>query len=381
MAQTIRRGGKGVRRAAAARTTRKRVATARKQTGNIVGQAVRWLPFSDETLHRMMIFAIVGAVLGAIAIGAEIAGVPAMAENEIAVLAGHAGFKVKRVEVRGVNRMNELAIYEKVLGQVMSRLDLAALRTDLLTLPWVKDARVSRQLPDTLVVDVVEFWNHRTLLECDLTARNNVNSPTVVNLAMSKGPGVHCGALDTDRHDTHVKHETVRGANLGLRVQACVRNRQQDPDLVAVTERNWRRVDVAWVNLPDQDLRAIALVKHYRHWFDLTGDRDPIQKKRLGDSFTLSRLGSHPQNLPTGFQGELTLPRSYLWGNSSTVRFVRLMRHLHVLIFSLLAGHTDQDSPPAGDDAHQAISEQDTLRHHLCAASNTRAAPRPSIEI
>jgi len=55
--------------------------------------------------------------------------------------------------------MNELVIYEKVLGQrdqVMSRLDLAALRADLLTLPLVKDARVSRQLPDTLVVDVVE---------------------------------------------------------------------------------------------------------------------------------------------------------------------------------------------------------------------------------
>jgi cell division protein FtsQ len=155
-----------VRRAAAARTTRKRVATARKQTGNIVGQAVRWLPFSDETLHRMLIFAIVGGVLGAIAIGAELAGVPAMAENEVAVLAGNAGFKVKRVEVRGVNRMNELAIYEKVLGQrdqVMSRLDLAALRTDLLTLPWVKDARVSRQLPDTLVVDVVERSPHAVL--------------------------------------------------------------------------------------------------------------------------------------------------------------------------------------------------------------------------
>jgi cell division protein FtsQ len=166
MAQTIRRGGKGVRRAAAARTTKKRVATARKQTGNIVGQAVRWLPFSDETLHRMLIMAIVGGVLGAIAIGADLAGVPAMVENEVAVLAGHAGFKVKRVEVRGVNRMNELAIYEKVLGQrdqVMSRLDLAALRTDLLTLPWVKDARVSRQLPDTLVVDVVERSPHAVL--------------------------------------------------------------------------------------------------------------------------------------------------------------------------------------------------------------------------
>lgn len=159
MAQTIRRGGKGVRRAAATRSAKTRVATARKQTGNIVGQAVRWLPFSDETLHKLMIAGIVGGVLGVAAIGAVAAGVPSMIEQDIAGLAGQAGFKVKRVEVRGVNRMNELVIYEKVLGQrdqVMSRLDLAALRADLLTLPWVKDARVSRQLPDTLVVDVVE---------------------------------------------------------------------------------------------------------------------------------------------------------------------------------------------------------------------------------
>jgi cell division protein FtsQ len=62
--------------------------------------------------------------------------------------------------------MNELAIYEKVLGQrdqVMTRLDLAALRSDLLSLSWVKDARVSRQLPDTLVVDIVERSPHAVL--------------------------------------------------------------------------------------------------------------------------------------------------------------------------------------------------------------------------
>jgi len=166
MAQTIRRSGKGVRRAAATRNARTKVATARKQTGNIVDQAMRWLPFSDETLHRLMILAIIGTVAAVAIAAAEIAGVPALAEQHLATFAGEVGFRVKRVEVRGVNRMNELAIYEKVLGQrdqVMSRLDLAALRTDLLSLSWVKDARVSRQLPDTLVVDIVERSPHAVL--------------------------------------------------------------------------------------------------------------------------------------------------------------------------------------------------------------------------
>jgi len=70
--------------------------------------------------------------------------------------------------VRGVNRMNELKIYDKVLGQrdqAMPKVDVAALRDQLVQLSWVKDARVSRQLPDTLVVDIVERSPHAVLRE------------------------------------------------------------------------------------------------------------------------------------------------------------------------------------------------------------------------
>jgi len=45
--------------------------------------------------------------------------------------------------------------------------DVAALRETLLALPWVKDARVSRQLPETLVVDVVERTPHGVLRKGD----------------------------------------------------------------------------------------------------------------------------------------------------------------------------------------------------------------------
>jgi cell division protein FtsQ len=68
--------------------------------------------------------------------------------------------------VTGVERMNELKVYERVLGErdrPMPDVDLAALREDLLHLSWVRDARVSRQLPDTLVVDVVERVPHAVL--------------------------------------------------------------------------------------------------------------------------------------------------------------------------------------------------------------------------
>src|SRR5687767_15916406 len=47
--------------------------------------------------------------------------------------------------------------------------DVAAIRQRLLQFGWVRDARVSRRLPDTLVVDIVErrpaaIWQHNQRL-------------------------------------------------------------------------------------------------------------------------------------------------------------------------------------------------------------------------
>jgi cell division protein FtsQ len=166
MAQTIRRGGKAVRKVAAASGTKRRVHAARRQTGSLIDQIMQWIPFSEETLHRIMMAVILGGAAVLAWIVASMAGVPQLAEAEMAFMAARSGFEVKRVEVRGVNRMNELKIYEQVLGQrdqAMPRLDIAGLRGELLQLSWVKDARVSRQLPDTLVVDVIERSPHAVL--------------------------------------------------------------------------------------------------------------------------------------------------------------------------------------------------------------------------
>jgi len=159
MAQTIRRGGKGVRRAAATRTTKAKVAQARRTTGSVLDSAIGALPVSEHRLHQVFLAMILGFAATAIWLVASMAGVPTMAAAQLAGLAGDAGFEVRRVEVRGVRRMNELKVYEKVLAErdrAMPLVDLAALRDDLLQLSWVEDARVSRQLPDTLVVDIVE---------------------------------------------------------------------------------------------------------------------------------------------------------------------------------------------------------------------------------
>jgi len=103
-------------------------------------------------------------------IAASMAGVPTMASLQLAQVASDAGFEVRHVDVRGVKNLNELKVYERALAQqnrAMPLVDLEGLRQELLGLSWVKDARVSRQLPDTLVIDIVEREPHAVLRKAD----------------------------------------------------------------------------------------------------------------------------------------------------------------------------------------------------------------------
>lgn len=159
MAETINRKAKGVRRAAAARSRADTARKARARTGSALGGALALLPFTEEQLHKVFLAMILGGAVALAWFVASLAGVPALAQAQVAAVAADAGFEVRRVQVTGAERLNELKVYERVLAErdrPMPLVDLDAIRADLLGLSWVADARVSRQLPDTLVVDVVE---------------------------------------------------------------------------------------------------------------------------------------------------------------------------------------------------------------------------------
>jgi D-alanine-D-alanine ligase len=67
---------------------------------------------------------------------------------------GRAGFTVKRVDVVGIRNMDSAPVYQIALDQksmAMPLVDVEGIRERLLRYGWVKDARVSRRLPDTLV--------------------------------------------------------------------------------------------------------------------------------------------------------------------------------------------------------------------------------------
>ena len=168
MATKVRRNGQGVRRAAAAHSRAAKARQVHKHGKGAFDGVIAVLPFTEEQLHRVFLAAILGGGVALAWFVASLAGVPAMAQAQIAAVASDAGFEVRRVRVSGVERMNELKVYEAAYGQrdtPMPLVDLDALRQQLVAMDWVADARVSRQLPDTLVIDIVERVPHAVLVK------------------------------------------------------------------------------------------------------------------------------------------------------------------------------------------------------------------------
>ncbi|WP_313807926.1 cell division protein FtsQ/DivIB [Sphingobium sp.] len=168
------------------------------------------LPFSEETLQRMASWAIVGIVLAGVIGIAMLLGLPAMAGQKASQLAANAGFEVEKVEVRGVERMDELPIYNIALGQVnrsMLALDLPKVRGEMLKLGWVKDARISRRLPDTLVVDIVErdpvaVWQHDgqlQLIDVAGVVLQSVSAGAMPDLPLVVGPNANLQTADLNK--------------------------------------------------------------------------------------------------------------------------------------------------------------------------------------
>jgi cell division protein FtsQ len=171
MAQQIRRNSAtGVRRAAKAQS---RAVTARRAQGKasgVVDKAMGVLPFTEEQWSRIWLAMIIGGGVGIAFVIASLAGLPALAQAQVALIAADAGFEVRHVRVTGTQRMDEQLVYARVLSQrtrAMPDVDVAALRAELMTLPWVKDARVSIQLPHTLAIDIVERTPHAVLEKPD----------------------------------------------------------------------------------------------------------------------------------------------------------------------------------------------------------------------
>ena len=102
--------------------------------------------------------------LGLIVVGGVVGGLVAMGVPQMTGMAtahglGQMGFVVHNIQLTGLKQVDRDTVYRIVSeahGQDMPLVDLAKLRAELLQLGWIEDARVSRRLPDTLAIDLVE---------------------------------------------------------------------------------------------------------------------------------------------------------------------------------------------------------------------------------
>jgi cell division protein FtsQ len=161
---------RAVRNASTRRPQQKKRAPARRpKRPGLLDQAIAALPFSEATLRRIATWGIVG-IVGAVAFGvASWFGIPTMAGTAASEAVGEAGFRLDKIDITGLKRMDRNTVYAQALDQksrAMPLIDLAGVRARLLQYPYIEDARVSRRLPDTLVIHIVErepaaVWQNR----------------------------------------------------------------------------------------------------------------------------------------------------------------------------------------------------------------------------
>lgn len=158
------------------------------------------IPVSEATLHRLATWTMLGSAGIVVVAAATWAGIPGMVGAAVAEQAGAAGFRVDQIEVTGLKRMDRMSVYAVALDQqsrAMPLVDLEAVRLKLLRYGWIADAHVSRRLPDTLLVDIVErspaaVWQDNgqlTLIDAAGVLLEPVSPDAIPDLPLVIGPG------------------------------------------------------------------------------------------------------------------------------------------------------------------------------------------------
>ena len=138
---------------------KKRPTQRRKPQPGMLDKAVAALPVSEATLRKGAAWGVVALFVAAAFGVASWFGIPSMAGVAAANVIGEAGFRVEKIDITGLHRMDQMTVYSQALDQnsrAMPLVDLEGVRERLLKYPWIEDARVSRRLPNTLSIHIVE---------------------------------------------------------------------------------------------------------------------------------------------------------------------------------------------------------------------------------
>jgi cell division protein FtsQ len=174
--------------------------------GSVSKRIASKLPVEEAQANRLAAWAFGLFVLAIAGVALVALDVPAKIGQAAGEAVGDAGFRVKSVDVQGLKQMDPRPVYDIALDQkttAMPLVDVSAIRERLLDYGWVKDARVSRRFPDTLVIDIVErkpaaLWqNDRglSLIDEEGVVLDRVQVSRMPDLPLLVGKGANAQAV------------------------------------------------------------------------------------------------------------------------------------------------------------------------------------------
>jgi cell division protein FtsQ len=170
---------------------------------------------SSARANRLAAFGFTGFLVlmaGAAAIALDL---PAKAAFSAGEAVGSAGFRVDGYQIVGLKQMDRKLVDAVVIDELRRAaaaagktkpaqplVDVTRIRERLLRFGWVQDARVSRRIPDTLVIDIVErtpsaLWQDRqrlALIDSDGVVLDRVKVDNMPDLPLVIGPGANARA-------------------------------------------------------------------------------------------------------------------------------------------------------------------------------------------
>ena len=178
------------------------------------------LPVDQKRANKVAGMVFGGFLLAIAAVVLLALDIPAKAERAAGTAIGSAGFIVSGYQIVGLRHMDRALVDEVVTDELrrateasgadkapQALVDVSAIRDRLLKFGWVKDARVSRRLPDSLVIDIVErtpsaLWQNQgqlALIDNEGVMLDRVSVDKMPDLPLLIGPGANSEAEELGR--------------------------------------------------------------------------------------------------------------------------------------------------------------------------------------
>jgi cell division protein FtsQ len=178
--------------------------------GSVTKRIASKLPVEEAQANKLAAWAFGLFVLVIAGVALVALDVPAKLGEAAGEAVGDAGFRVKSVDIQGLKQMDPRPVYDIALDQrttAMPLVDVSGIRDRLLQFGWVKDARVSRRFPDTLVIDIVErtpaaLWQNDeglSLNDAEGVVLDRVPVSRMPDLPLLVGKGANAQAVPLER--------------------------------------------------------------------------------------------------------------------------------------------------------------------------------------